>query len=286
MDNTGPVHLITFYSDRKYRRAAVRLKRQALRSSIVSSVEIWNPKLIRKIAPERFEKLRILVKSNIQHNKGFGLWYWKPVIIEESLKRQKDGSILIYLDAGCYLNLENQVSISRMAHYIKLADTHGSLAMQLMDGEFGIEDLSEQSWTSEKVLDQLGLPSEYRLTNQIQAGIQFLKVNSANRIFASQWRDACERDNFANLIGDEIERSPLFASHRYDQSIFSCLYKIEKKHYIQDETYFDPDWKISGRDYPIWAIRNRDGIDPFEIKVRDLFARLLRKFKSYLKVKK
>ena len=27
-------------------------------------------------------------------------------------------------------------------------------------------------------------------------------------------------------------------------------------HYIDDETYWDPDWEVRGKNYPIWATRS------------------------------
>jgi hypothetical protein len=265
----------------KYRKAAMRLKKQALESSFFSSIEVWSPKRIKKLAPAQFENLKRLVNSNNPDAVGFGYWYWKPVIIEESLKQLPEGAILVYLDAGCYLNLRNSDAIARFKDYLDLTVNHGSLAMQLNDGEFDIEDLREKSWTSEMVLDQLCVQEEFRETNQIQAGIQLIAVNSESRNFASLWTQTCESNNFELLIGTADNAIDNFESHRYDQSIFSCLYKEAGRFHIPDETYFMPDWKISGRNFPIWAMRNRDGIDPFNIKIEDIFARFLRKIQIY-----
>jgi hypothetical protein len=274
--------LITFYSDQRYRKAAYRLKRQALKSDQFASVVVWNPRLIRKKSPSSYKKLQMLRNAISPSNDGYGLWFWKPVIIENSLKMFTDGSILVYLDAGCYLNLNNPKAIARFQEYIKLTATHGSLAMQLIDGEFDIDDLSEASWTSTLVMNGLALEHESRISNQIQAGIQFLVCNRQNLEFVSKWRVHCENNNFLYLIGASSHNSKNFPAHRYDQSVFSCLYKIESRFCIPDETYFEPNWKSQGVDFPIWAIRNRDGIDPFNPKVSDLLARILRRLRLFI----
>jgi hypothetical protein len=263
----------------------MRLRKQAIQSSLFSSVEIWNPKLIKKFAPARFENLKRLLNSNDLNSIGFGYWYWKPVIIEESLNRLPNGAILIYLDAGCYLNLKNSAAVARFKDYVELTKTHGSLAMQLIDGEFDIEDLTERAWTSEIVLDHLQVSEKFRNSNQIQAGIQFIEVNTENRNFTSLWTATCESKNFELLIGPSETSVHEITHHRYDQSIFSCLYKEAGRFHIPDETYFNPEWKTSGKNFPIWAMRNRDGIDPFKIKIGDVFARISRRIQLHLKRK-
>jgi hypothetical protein len=276
------VHLVTFYSTQQYRKAAIRLKKQALKSSLIESTEIWNPKKIKRYEPEHYKNLLKLIHSENGLATGYGFWYWKPVVIEATLKRLTEGSIVIYLDSGCYLNLDNPEPILRMQEYIQYAIDHGSFAMQLNDGEFGIMDLSERSWTRAFVLDDLEMSNELRDMNQIQAGIQFLTVNSENIAFTKKWRETCELRDFSLLIGKQFTRNNDTSFHRYDQSIFSCLYKKEGRFFLPDETFFDSDWKTKGRGFPIWAIRNRDGIDPFEIKISDLYARVLRKIRHIL----
>jgi hypothetical protein len=283
MFSKPPVHLITFYSDSNYKKAAMRLEKQASMSSLFSTSQVWNPELIKRVTPTHFENLQRIIALNPDSNIGYGYWYWKPVIIEQSLKKLPAGSILVYLDAGCYLNLKSPKTVARLEDYIQFAKAHGSLAMQLVDGELGIEDLSEKSWTCQELFDELDISEEHRNSNQIQAGIQFLEVNSKNQDFATKWRATCDRDDFKFLIGGESQSNINFKSHRYDQSIFSCLYKKEARFYLPDETYFEPNWETEGCNFPIWAMRNRDGIDPFDFKVHDLYARILRKARYILK---
>jgi hypothetical protein len=282
MNEIPPAYLITFYSDWTYRRAALMLKKQAKRSGLFSDVKVWNPKEVRKRAPQQYDNLQKLLNVHSGRKIGYGFWYWKPVVIEESLKLFPDNSILVYLDAGCYLNLDNDLAINRMRSYLVNTWKHGSFAMQLRDGEFGIQDLSEESWTRSFVLDHFGLTNQNRESNQIQAGVQFLMINSENLVFASKWRSYCEKDDFAYLIGSDSQPSEISKNHRYDQSIFSCLYKAERKYFLPDETYFEPSWTTDGREFPIWALRNRDGIDRFQKKFSDYLPRLVRRIRQVI----
>ena len=59
-------------------------------------------------------------------------------------------------------------------------------------------------------------------------------------------------DNISNLYNDHR-----FLEHRHDQSIFSLIAKKNNFFVIPDETYWNPDWNVSGKNYPIWATRLR-----------------------------
>ena len=62
-------------------------------------------------------------------------------------------------------------------------------------------------------------------------------------------------DNISNLYNDHR-----FLEHRHDQSIFSLIAKKNNFFVIPDETYWNPDWNVSGKNYPIWATRLRPWI--------------------------
>ena len=77
-----------------------------------------------------------------------------------------------------------------------------------------------------------------------------------------------ERENLINQEGKSC-------TSRFDQSIFSCLAKKYEITLIPDETYFYPNWSASGSDYPIWAMRRRNGVDVEKVRIRDLPERML-----------
>jgi hypothetical protein len=97
--------------------------------------------------------------------------------------------------------------------------------------------------------------------NELQhvGGINFFK-NTPNTIdLVKEWQQICSEDNY-HYIDDSPSVKPnhnIFKEHRHDQSIFSLLVK-KYNHFcvLNDETYWAPDWKNLGKEYPIWAVRN------------------------------
>jgi hypothetical protein len=88
------------------------------------------------------------------------------------------------------------------------------------------------------------------------------------------WKSIMELDNFKYLIG------PPNRNFRYDQSVFSLLYKKANYQTIPDETYFYPAWKSRGQYFPVWATRIKDGVDPFRFDIRDFIYRVSRKIRN------
>ena len=43
------------------------------------------------------------------HRAGFGFWIWKPKIIYDTLNKMKEGDILVYCDAGMYVNKKERI---------------------------------------------------------------------------------------------------------------------------------------------------------------------------------
>jgi hypothetical protein len=191
------------------------------------------------------------------------------------LKEIPEGEGFCYLDAGCSLNLRTDKSKNRMDQYFDLAKVKGSLLTKLVDGQFGIGNLAENRWTYPELFELLNIQTKDQNSTQIQAGIIFLINNSKNRQILSEWQDIAECDNYKYLKSISF-KSPDgdLLENRHDQSIFSCLAKKHGLHAIPDETYFYPNWKSLGRDFPIWAMRNRSGINLAQFQISEIFRHL------------
>ncbi len=44
----------------------------------------------------------------LKNKRGYGYWVWKPYLISKILKEINDNDILLYLDAGCELNVNGK----------------------------------------------------------------------------------------------------------------------------------------------------------------------------------
>jgi hypothetical protein len=269
---SSDVHLITFGGGNfAYRRGARRVALQAQASGIFKSVTKLTDKSIPSFTPLAWSQHQNFFLNS---KKGFGYWLWKPIIIEARLREIPSNEILLYIDAGCELNLLGDAARRKFDQYSRLVRQYGSLAMQMRELKEKGFFPSEQRYSKASLISAVK-PSEETMTErQLLAGILFFRNDAKNHNFLQKWIELATRDNYSLLADDHgpIE-SDEFISHRHDQSIFSLLYKESGGYYIPDETDWKPDWRILGADYPIWAMRNRTGISMGVMKVPDLIDR-------------
>jgi hypothetical protein len=256
-------HFITFGEGSfSIRLAAKRLAKSASKSKAFTTVRHYNLKKLNSLAPNF-----AITHGNFirQHPSGLGHFIWKPSLILGAMADLEEEEILVYLDAGCQINY-NSFSVRRFSEYLEYAKKHSGLFMQLIDGSFGISDLSESNWTDPKVLKYFNVSIEERTSNQVQAGIIFLKKDEKSLSLLRKWEELCAINQYSLL-------SPACGSnrhHRSEQSILSILVKRMDFKLIPDETFFFPDWN-DGENFPIWAMRNRTGADAFRRNLWDLF---------------
>lgn len=239
------VHLITFV-DRggRWSLASARLARSARDAGRFSSVSAFDDSDLSIAFPDEMMRVQQLAASE---RRGFGLWAWKPLVAKLALAKFSDGDIVLYLDAGCTLNLGTSEARKRFDFYVETASREGFLFFQ--------QELPEEKYTSPLVLQEFGNDQSICRTGQLLGGIWFLKVSSASREIVDEWWHLASKDNFRLIRGND--ESANANNHRHDQSVISCLAKSRKLFSILDETYFSPDWELFGRRFPIWATRSR-----------------------------
>lgn len=255
--------------------------RQAKPFGLFTNYYSFDDKKLAKKYPFFWQEHESFIQSN---KRGFGYWIWKPFLVLQCLEEMKEGEGLLYLDGGCHLNL-NEGSILKLKNYFHTAEKTGMLVTQLFDGQFGFESLSEKSWTKKELLDLLEVSEPNRSSGQFQSGIIFVINNSENRRLIANWLDLCQTNNYGFLTGNSLveQNYSSFVEHRFDQSIFSALAKNNGISGFRDETYWESSWLTEGHDFPIWAIRNTTGIDPFKVHwwdIPDRTVRIIRKYKS------
>lgn len=229
---------------RQYTTAARRLGRQARRAGAFAHVSALTHEDIDSTFRSRH--------TAILHSKmpGFGYWIWKPFVISRALENGRSEFVL-YVDAGCTLNLESSAAISRLADYLEFAAEHSVCS-------FVMEHLPESKWTKRDLLSLCGISSEDRASGQRVAGVLIFKRCDLTRDLVGAWSRIAEMDDY-HYLDDSPSREPEnedFIEHRHDQSIVSCLLKSAGLPGIADETYFGNDWNEAGREFPLWATRS------------------------------
>lgn len=210
-------------------------------------------------------------------SRGYGYWCWKPQIILQALEKMPKGDVLLYTDAGCYLNKKG---MSRFSKYLEMAQEQGILGFQSRFGrndvdENSIHKLLEKYWTKGDVFDWFGVREDSHITHtgQYWAGMMLVSKRTESVEFFKRFRQIF-LDNL-NLVTDQPSVSPNFPGfieNRHDQSIFSLLYKINNYKSLSSAEAMPPWTKynpanevhvILGRDFfkhpenrPIYALRN------------------------------
>ncbi len=269
-------HFLTIgIGSKNFERAAERLTREANKSMTFKTLNTETNKSLNLNHADFLRAHSQFISENSAI--GFGNYLWKPYLVNYWLNKIPEGDGLLYLDAGCTLNLRNQAARRKWRDYFNSASQYGSLCTQLKNGEFGINDLSERSWTNPELIRTLNLSESDSKSNQIQSGILFLINKSQNRRVLEQWWELSTIDNYSFLkTGEFVSEEGLIRCNRWEQSILSCLAKKYTWNAIPDETYFYPDWRKRGAGFPIWATRNRSGISVGAFSVRDIPAHLYR----------
>jgi hypothetical protein len=276
---SSPIHFLTFGGGSvALRRSAKRLAKEAEKLSLFTSINYLTDFDLQKKHYDFFGQLEKFRDSlNDKGKKGYGRWAWKPFLILHYLNLIPEDDILLYLDAGCHFNI-NQVSTERFLLYCESANNYESLAMTLYSSGVGQMNALEYEYNSYDNKNQLSISETDWNSHQIQSGILFLKNNRKIRNFVQEWLDLCCSNNFKNLNENLIvQKDKNFKDYRWDQSIFSLLYKKNKMNVIFDETWWGDNFQSKGVNYPIWALRHKSGSTPFKRGYTQIFDRVIRR---------
>jgi hypothetical protein len=235
---TTNVHLLSFASSRF--GSLYRLEREARAMGCFSSVTLLTAK---DLDEDYWRVCSDFVRTH--PHRGFGFWTWKPYIILKELEKLSQGDVLLYLDAGCSLNVDG---INRLRAYINQVVKHPS-------GWFVFKtNYSMSQYTKRILLEKYGFNNQiHRDLPMFQCSCHFIVVQASTIKLAKQWFESMQE---RALIDDSFSQNENidFIAHRHDQSVFSILahqYGVES---IEDETYWSPKWNVY-LDYPIHTRR-------------------------------
>ena len=194
------------------------------------------------------DKNRILkLLKNKKNKKGYGFWFWKPLIIKKFLDRINNNDIVNYVDLGCHINSHGK---KRLNYYFKRLNKsrNGMLCFQykklpqLNSINFRFQDVYEYKYTKADLFHYFNVLNIKNITHSPQywAGNIMLKKNSFSKKFINNWLKVFIKR--FDLVNDSLSKNKNFKNfvkNKSDQSIFSILCKINK---VPSLSAYESEW--------------------------------------------
>lgn len=249
------IHFIT-YGDENYEETKKRLCNQAvsLSGDNGNGSNSWFDTITSYSPDDLDDEFKEKFKSVLELPRGGGYWIWKPYIINKHLEKMDDGDILIYLDAGCYINPSGRQRFNEYIEMLKNSE-EGAISFQMPQH-------IEKKWTVKEIFEYFNIHKESRdiiETGQIIATVRMFKKNINSIHIVSGWLNALYQNPL--LFTDHYNRGYQdrdFIDNRHDQSVLSVLCKLYKTIVLEDETYFAEGFGCpKSLKCPFWATRLR-----------------------------
>ena len=241
---------ITFGSQtNNYHNAVKRICREAVGFDVFDEIIGYTEQDL-KSDHSFWGKHQHFIQSNT--DRGYGCWLWKPYLTKKTLDRMNDNDILVYADAGCFMNKDGK---ARLLQYFDMLNTNESIG----NISFQMNHL-EELFTKMDILDYYDAKNDKRImkSGQIVGGVFVLRKCHHTMELIDKWYDGCCQYHLIDDSAGRLPNVPSYDANRNDQSIFSVLRKKYGTIFLPDETWFGPQWHHDGKNYPIWAVRKRE----------------------------
>ena len=198
------VHFVTFGCDIRFKSSRQRLANEARDSGWFDKIFVYEPS-------------NLLDYKKSFANRGAGYWWWKATIQSLALSQIPDGDLLLYLDAGFYIN---KYAKNIFDQYVDIVNNNaGFLA-------FNCHKSFEKDWTKRDLFKLLDCDfPEYTESEQIASGLVLYKKNELSIKFLKEYQKVSFIDHAMNDHPSYNENYEGFIEHRHDQSVFGLLAK-------------------------------------------------------------
>ena len=241
MYNGKKVTLISF-ATLDLKRSIKRFSSQAINSEYYDQIKI--------ITPNKFSdniKKKINFFLNQKKTRGYCYWYWKPLLVLETLEAANEDEIVHYLDIGFHIK---KSSHNRFYEYLDLINEPDRfiLAFQYFPlnnkvyPKIDFPKREEYKFSKSDLLAFYSRLNDKSITHtpQFSAGNIFFKKNEQTKSFLLEWLDVFEkRFDLVDDTPSKINNSNKFIENRHDQSVFSILCKIN---HIKPLSAYEYDW--------------------------------------------
>ena len=250
LNKTPNIHFIT-YGDDNFKKSKARILKEAEEFGEFTTIRGYGPEDLDDNFKEKYKD--ILKESRIA---GYGIW--RPYIIKEKLNTINDNDILIYLDAGCSININGK---NRFYDYINMFNNtdKGIISIQHINGDEGHLHLEEKYWTTKEIFNyfKIELNSNISTSGQFLDGILIMKKNKHLINIINIWNKVIN-DNVLLFTDyyNNVNQEKYFIENRHEQSILSMIRKIYGSIVLKSDEVLKNN--TSSFKYPFLATRIRN----------------------------
>uniref|UniRef100_A0A6C0J704 Uncharacterized protein n=1 Tax=viral metagenome TaxID=1070528 RepID=A0A6C0J704_9ZZZZ len=240
---TVKIHFIT-YGNNIYNNSKNRLRIETNSSGWFDTISVYGPEDLSCSFATEF-------KDILENPRGTGYWIWKFDIIKKQLSEIDDNDILIYMDAGCSVNINGK---TRFNEYIDLLNNSDETIIS-----FQMHHIEKQ-YTTKELLQyfELSVNDADSNTGQYVGGILIMKNTDKMRKMIDECIDVLRSDHL--LVTDyysKLRQCSDFKENRHDQSILSIIRKKYGSIILIDETWFKSFGSKESLKCPFWATRKK-----------------------------
>ena len=237
------IHFVT-YGNNIYNKSKKRLDKESTNSGWFDTITICGPEHLSKEFKSEFNDI-------LEKPRGAGYWIWKFDIIKQQLTKLANNDILIYVDAGCSININGK---QRFNEYIEMLNNSNESIISFQMPHI------ENKYTNKELFHHFNMNVNDNNGNsgQIVGGILIMKNTEIMMKIIDECINVLRIDHL--LVTDyynKMEQSSEFKDNRHDQSILSLVRKKYGSIVLTDETYFQPFGNKESLKFPFWATRKK-----------------------------
>lgn len=226
------------FGDEKYAKSCKRICNEAKSLSFIDTATAYTPDMI----SSRITEVPSL-NSLFKHKIGYGYWIWKADIMLSEFQQMKDGDILIYLDAGCIINI---FASTAWKHYFDLLSNQTAETATAVPWIVFQMGFKEWQWTKASTFEIFQKKfadvseetwSQIKQSGQCAGGMHILKKTPRTTNILFEFLEIVQHNPMIIQTDPHEPQDPQFKQHRHDQSIWSLLAKLYNFIILPDVTY-------------------------------------------------
>jgi len=237
------IHFVT-YGNEMYNNSKKRLREESINSGWFDSTTIYGPENLSQEFKHEFSDI-------LKRPRGAGYWIWKFDIIKQQLTKLANNDILIYIDAGCSININGK---TRFNEYIEMLNNSNESIISFQMPHI------ENKYTNKELFHHfdMNVNDNNGKSGQFVGGILIMKNTDKMMKIIDECINVLRTDHL--LVTDHYNKNGQcndFIDNRHDQSILSLVRKKHGSIILTDETWFTPFGNNESMKFPFWATRKK-----------------------------